>query len=922
MGSSVMNLLLRDDRPHKEVPERTCVDDLSNVDFVADARGWSAVERATNRFDMLRRDLLRMPIGGLELEWREHPVSLATRLVLANMKVCTWLLLTFCVSTLMLGPVLRTFGGGLLSAWTYPIICFCCAIRAYSVFGATASLSDAGKAFIIPQAVAIFLEWAFSPAISNYWRTIPLIVCACAVAFVADQVNTHYVRWITANLQLKQSAVTERRRTWDSRFNWKRLSLDIRLHRYDVTRLERCGEKEEAAVFRRKIGELREIREYALGFLIIPYLIILHALGASTTTLAWTGILLSCVSAFRRPLVTFKLARLISEVVVRAFVSWLSWDTAQQWVKSPGMFKDRLYSPLTRVAQTAGCFFLVQVALIGPIGNWGTGLRGSPIWLWRIDYDFFLNLLFPALLLICTLVSTGARPLWIYLEAIEWAEASEELEEGGIWDALVGRLLKSSNRLEREYVFLGWHAEYGYPVLVPKWCLQEHMQIQGGTGSGKSSRGFAPLQTQLIRAGTSAVIIFDFKGEPLLRETARIEAEMAGRVFKHFTNVFGLSSFLFNPFQQSDSSRISFSQKVETLMEALRMNYGDGYGKKFFTSQARAWLLKTFKRFPNIASFEELHAKAAPEFFKNETERDRCLEAITIIQQLAEVTAMNWKPGPGESDQPLQDAIFMPDVVAQGQVIYCSLPAIGETSTVKEIGNLLLYAVMNAVKEYRERGGKNQTYVFIDEAQQMASRALNLILNQGRGFGMSLILGNQSDSALMSPEMNRLLDTIRANTQVKLYFSVTDANTVKLLEKASGVIPYETDDGKFDYRPRLTANDIAEYSSREDLAICWITRNAGFAAYGGNWFAIRTAHHISRDEFERRSDAPWPAATASTIVAERTVDGATAFTQGRSETSPAPEAEELPLRVARDSAWAIRLNELYESKFNALERAL
>src|SRR5205814_1733010 len=157
-------------------------------------------------------------------------------------------------------------------------------------------------------------------------------------------------------------------------------------------------------------------------------------------------------------------------------------------------------------------------------------------------------------------------------------------------------------------------------------------------------------------------------------------------------------------------------------------NHGDGYGSRFFSSQSRAWLLKTVKRFPNIASFEELFAKASPEFFKNEAEMDRCREAISVIQQIAEVSALNWKPAPGESDRPLKEAIFMPDVIRECQIVYFWLPAIGETSTVKEVGSLGVYAYLTAQKAFKEAGFKQQAYLCIDEFQQMASEGLKLLL--------------------------------------------------------------------------------------------------------------------------------------------------------------------------------------------------
>jgi hypothetical protein len=153
----------------------------------------------------------------------------------------------------------------------------------------------------------------------------------------------------------------------------------------------------------------------------------------------------------------------------------------------------------------------------------------------------------------------------------------------------------------------------------------------------------------LIRGDDGALVVIDLKGEMSHLENVTREAQRAGRIFKHFTGVLGISSYIFNPIQQLNTNATSFVQFVETIIESLRLNYGDCYGRRFFSSQGRDWLLGTIKRWPNLSSFEELYAKAAPEFFKNQADMDRCREVISVLRQVSEVTAMNWKPRSGEN---------------------------------------------------------------------------------------------------------------------------------------------------------------------------------------------------------------------------------------------------------------------------------
>jgi hypothetical protein len=295
-----------------------------------------------------------------------------------------------------------------------------------------------------------------------------------------------------------------------------------------------------------------------------------------------------------------------------------------------------------------------------------------------------------------------------------------------------------------------------------------------------------PLGEELIRAG-DAVVVIDLKGQMSQFETMRLAAKRYGRTFKYFTNVLGRSSYICNPYTQVNSATTSLTQFVETIMESLRLNHGDGYGSRFFSSQSREWLLKTVNK---------------------------------------------------------------------------------------------------------------------------------LLLRQARSFGLSLILANQSESDLMSREMSRLLDVVRANTQVKVYLSVNDPNTTRMLEQMSGVIGYVRESGLVDYRPRLTASDIRYYSSHPDLAICWITRDSGFTAHGGELFGLRTSHAMSWEEHQRRESAAWPAPTPSTIVARRDDAGAVAFAQGKgaaSNTDDEPKRRVSPsLSVSHDdSQWAKRLNEIH-----------
>lgn len=172
----------------------------------------------------------------------------------------------------------------------------------------------------------------------------------------------------------------------------------------------------------------------------------------------------------------------------------------------------------------------------------------------------------------------------------------------------------------------------------------------------------------------------------------------------------------------------------------------------------------------------------------------------------------------------------------------------------------------------------------------------------------------------MSKQTNRLLDTVRANTQVKIYLSISDPQTVRALQDASGLISYSDENGKLTYLPRLNVNHVNFYSGHSDYCICWITRDSGFTAYGGDWFGMRTSYHIEQAEFEAREMAAWPTVSESTIIAERSADGMTARSEGSPQPSQASlfgadeEYAALPV-IKADSVWAVRLLQTYERRF-------
>jgi len=689
-------------------------------------------------------------------------------------------------------------------------------------------------------------------------RMVISVLVVASVVVLADSVATHAAWWMTARPGLSWAAVQRRRAWWALRFRPSALAAERKRFEADLLRARREHPKE-ASIIEAQLSELPELRWYGLGLLGAA----LFAVLAVERAPGW-------VAACSLPLVGLLLAYrekqapqwwvLIRKVFVPAVVLWFSWGRWEnaRGLPTPGLFQSPRGPAAIRIGATALVCGLVS-------GLFADGLT------LHAPASVLIAFILPALVIGGTILGLGARLLWRFYEAIETdgaPEASLDSETG--WGENVARLAASSNPVERQHLWLGTHAEAGYPVLLNRAVLTEHAHLIGDSGSGKTARGLTPLVVQLIRQGGAGIAVIDLKGDMALFEAVREEAALHGRKFKYFTNVLGLSTHVFNPYRQADDPNMSHSAFVETIMESLRLNHGEGYGKRFFTAQGRSWLLRTIMKEPDLQSFEELFAQTDPDLFGTEEDRSHVLEVISVLQQLSAVEALNWVPNGPASEAIEREAINMASVVRDKEIVYFWLPAAGETSTVREIAFLALYSLFNAARAHQLEHGAAQTFLVIDEFQRMASSGFELILQQARSFGLGAILANQTISDLRGKDRPELLNVVQANTRFRQIFSATDPRAIEQLVRDSGeILALDPESGRARVAPRMSVNDVKRYSSDAALSIAHVTRDSGFSCFGGHWFGVKTDFHVSEETYRRRLTASWPANQAGTIVARR-----------------------------------------------------
>lgn len=488
----------------------------------------------------------------------------------------------------------------------------------------------------------------------------------------------------------------------------------------------------------------------------------------------------------------------------------------------------------------------------------------------------------PALLFRGFVYAVGARSAVHHFVAFDGSDEAF-VQKRNLFSAVTHRIRNSKDKLERDHLWLGVSKEGGHPVLLDKRVLEHHAHIMGGTKTGKTSLGLAPMLHQLIGQDCS-VVILDLKGDQALFAEARARAMKQGCHFKWFTSESGESTFVFNPLAQSHMSSFTPVERADVYTRALGLDHGEGYGRIHFSRANRAPLLKLLQLEPEVDSFEQLARglrNRKDELFPTRRSQEHADDLYAVVDNLALIDALNVtdpRPGSNAVEQPLDDerrealmdhAIDMGDALEEPSVYYFKLPGALHTSSDREIGKFALNALLTAA--YKRKDKKLPVYLVIDEFQMLASADLSVILEQARSMGVYVILSNQSPSQLAKVGRD-ILASVEANTGFQQLFSIHDADYRKVLGQLSGETVYlftsrsYHDDGggtlteRQDIGPRYRANDFMRMSARKDE--CWvhIKYNYGYSLFDGKPFILYPDYHIGQDEYEERIATGWPSA--------------------------------------------------------------
>lgn len=458
---------------------------------------------------------------------------------------------------------------------------------------------------------------------------------------------------------------------------------------------------------------------------------------------------------------------------------------------------------------------------------------------------------------------------------------------------------------EADHHFLGVEPHASFPVLLHEKLLAEHCYMVGDSGSGKTSQGLMPLLIQLIEGHRDAkgeqtacppVVILDLKGDPALFNLARDLAARRHADFRVCTNEFKKPTHGFNPFPSLDSKYRTDIQFCNILMDALSLNHGEGYGRGYYGRQSRSLLLAVMESLQNSdgveqsgttgrkksrsskrpASFADLYEQLKRVRAENDRDFKDTLELLSTVHALTKYAAL----GMNAPEEELKHAIHMPTVLEKGQVVYFYLPAAIESISAREIGKLALYCLLTAcIDRQRDKPDeRRQAYLIIDEFQRIAGENFRVILEQARSYGLSVTLANQSVADLQTADVD-LRPTVRTNTRVKRFFSLTDPHDVRSMSEASGeelmylrswtvdangpntemvASAYNTRADSQGIKPRLMQNDIMAISDHPLDSILQVSRGSGYTQFAGLPIPVRCTWPLTEQRYKALAATPWP----------------------------------------------------------------
>ena len=465
----------------------------------------------------------------------------------------------------------------------------------------------------------------------------------------------------------------------------------------------------------------------------------------------------------------------------------------------------------------------------------------------------------------------------------------EAMSSPQVWNDIVASLHEAEQREENPLppsLYLGSDPETFAPLVYPQAAFREHAQILGAAGSGKTSRSLMSIITQLIRRGDSSVVVIDLKGDDqMLFETSRQEAAKAGMRFRWHTLREGASTYPMNPFTQRAMIERPGPTVANVMTVALNLHFGIGYGTSFFSSQQtqalKVLLNQLFEKHGRPKSFRDLeYLVAETDIGLRVRQLDNMAHVMTVLGFCADLDALNYVPEPTDDPALFRDAIDLTHPFRQPQVLFYSLSASDGFMYSGLVGSFVMNGLVDS-SHWMTAGRRTQTFVVVDEFQQLLSPSLPELFRQARSKDVGYIVAHQSVDDLQQRGID-IRHVTGTNTGLRQWHTVSDEIEAERLSKMSGTtivkrLSQSTQDGGFMPRssfvqtetevPMIPVNDILRASSRKGRSVVMLRQDVETTDFEGFAHVIQSPHTISREEATRREATRWPGIIEGTMAA-------------------------------------------------------
>ena len=601
----------------------------------------------------------------------------------------------------------------------------------------------------------------------EFYLTVFIAVVIPLVLYFLDRVGCIYIHWLTASPMMDRATMVLLRKTWRQRFG-----------RGLFVPAKACSKK--------RVGDeiqiescFRLISFYPAFLLSVFFICFGSVVGVQFTTTPWIAQASLIATSLLIVLATIWTDRHYEGSVVATVSAMKLFCTAMTFRKHPGTIQYPM-----KYRFRLNLFFSAITALSFGVNTlWFPWATGSFMQVGNVTH-LLLNIAIQSVvviglppLLIFSMAVIALGPVLRQYELLCETEHALLGNEGWTeFDGYTDRLVNSGNASEAECIWIGFHKERGFPILIPVALLNQHAHLLGGSGSGKTGLGLSTLVAQLIKRNDGPVIVIDGKGDEAFLQSLLNWCEEERRKLKWFTTSAEKSSFLFNPLGQDAFEKFSLSEIVGFMLLSLNLFHGSDYGRGWFTQASKTALAEAAKLkvegIPRPASFK-LFCKHLEQVMRDDKRLEKpAMHVLFMLQTLSEFPQMNDSANAdGTAHSSVEHAIEMLEVIKKKQCVYFGFDSLTDVSTAGELSRMAVYSIISAAKAYeQETKKKPKVTVVIDEAQNVFASNIGTAIEMARSFGISFVFAHQTRDQLKLDGSTDLRSVVDSCTQVKLHF--------------------------------------------------------------------------------------------------------------------------------------------------------